>query len=51
MHRREERVVGMGDHVPDFLLRSFRIPSLTASDEEEPVPEAAEEMLAGDGEA
>ncbi|AZB55671.1 DEAD/DEAH box helicase [Cereibacter sphaeroides] len=49
--RREERVVGMGDHVPDFLLRSFRIPSLTASDEEEPVPEAAEEMLAGDGEA
>ncbi|WP_186312278.1 DEAD/DEAH box helicase [Cereibacter sediminicola] len=49
--RRDERVVGMGDHVPDFLLRSFRIPSLTALDEEEPAADSAEEVLAGQGEA
>jgi superfamily II DNA/RNA helicase len=30
--RRDERVVGMGDHVPDFILRSFRIVSSTPDD-------------------
>ncbi|AXQ93894.1 DEAD/DEAH box helicase [Cereibacter sphaeroides] len=48
--RRDERVVGMGDHVPDFLLRSFRIASLTALDEEEPAADSADEVLAGQGE-
>ena len=32
-------VVGMGEHVPDFILRSFRIE--TRADEAEPVPDAA----------
>jgi superfamily II DNA/RNA helicase len=34
-YRNEDRgpaVVGMGDHVPDFILRSFRLPELTADD-------------------
>ena len=30
-----ERVVGMGDHVPDFILRSFAITTTTADDVEE----------------
>ena len=30
-----ERVVGMGDHVPDFILRSFAITSTTADDVED----------------
>jgi hypothetical protein len=30
-----ERVVGMGDHVPDFILRSFAITTVTADDAEE----------------
>ena len=30
-----ERVVGMGDHVPDFILRSFAITSTTADDGED----------------
>ncbi|MGV8986688.1 MAG: DEAD/DEAH box helicase [Cypionkella sp.] len=29
-----ERVVGMGDHVPDFILRSFRVPEATPDDDE-----------------
>lgn len=29
-----ERIVGMGDHVPDFILRSFRIAAATPDDEE-----------------
>lgn len=36
--RREDRgpgVVGMGDHVPDFILRSFKIASVTADDSED----------------
>jgi superfamily II DNA/RNA helicase len=37
---REDRVVGMGDHVPDFILRSFRITSVTTEEPEE-APEAA----------
>ena len=32
-----DRVVGMGDHVPDFILRSFAITTVTA-DEPEDVP-------------
>ena len=30
-----DRVVGMGDHVPDFILRSFAITTTTADDVEE----------------
>ncbi|MDZ4309242.1 MAG: DEAD/DEAH box helicase [Cypionkella sp.] len=30
-----ERVVGMGDHVPDFILRSFAITTMTADEPEE----------------
>ncbi|MFC3179973.1 DEAD/DEAH box helicase [Cypionkella sinensis] len=30
-----ERVVGMGDHVPDFILRSFAISTVTADEPEE----------------
>ncbi len=30
-----ERVVGMGDHVPDFILRSFAISTVTADDAED----------------
>ena len=29
-----ERIVGMGDHVPDFILRSFRVPEPTPDDDE-----------------
>ena len=29
-----ERVVGMGDHVPDFILRSFRVPDPTPDEDE-----------------
>ena len=29
-----DRVVGMGDHVPDFILRSFRVPEPTPDDDE-----------------
>ena len=32
-----DRVVGMGDHVPDFILRSFRIDAVTADEPEEEV--------------
>jgi hypothetical protein len=28
-------VVGMGDHVPDFILRSFRVDVTTADDVED----------------
>jgi superfamily II DNA/RNA helicase len=41
-HRRDDRrdygptVVGMGDHVPDFILRSFALKTATADDVEEP---------------
>ncbi|MFN3938621.1 MAG: DEAD/DEAH box helicase [Gemmobacter sp.] len=31
----ERAVVGMGDHVPDFLLRSFRVPAPIGTDSEE----------------
>ncbi len=33
--RDENRIVGMGDHVPDFILRSFRLTSTTVEDESE----------------
>ena len=33
-HDRGERVVGMGDHVPDFILRSFALkPSVETPDD------------------
>ncbi|MDP2083094.1 MAG: DEAD/DEAH box helicase [Pseudotabrizicola sp.] len=35
--RRDHAVVGMGDHVPDFILRSFKISAVTQDDvEDEP---------------
>ncbi len=33
--RRDAGVVGMGDHVPDFIMRSFQITSETADDADE----------------
>ena len=33
--RRDHAVVGMGDHVPDFILRSFKISAVTADDAED----------------
>ena len=33
--RYSDRVVGMGDHVPDFILRSFAITTVTADDADE----------------
>ena len=33
--RRDHAVVGMGDHVPDFILRSFKIASVTADEAED----------------
>jgi superfamily II DNA/RNA helicase len=43
-HDRDDRVVGMGDHVPDFILRSFRLAERHVADEPEveaPAPEDA----------
>jgi superfamily II DNA/RNA helicase len=37
-----DRVVGMGDHVPDFILRSFRLDFNTPDDAEEAVSEATD---------
>jgi superfamily II DNA/RNA helicase len=40
-YRNEDRgpsVVGMGDHVPDFILRSFRLPDPTPDEPEEQMP-------------
>jgi superfamily II DNA/RNA helicase len=43
-YRRDDRrdygptVVGMGDHVPDFILRSFALKSVTADEPEEATP-------------
>ena len=40
-YRRDDRgpsVVGMGDHVPDFILRSFRLPDSTPDEPEEVMP-------------
>ncbi|MDQ1849179.1 DEAD/DEAH box helicase [Gemmobacter fulvus] len=37
---RDDRVVGMGDHVPDFILRSFKLRESTPDDLEVPAPEA-----------
>ncbi|MFN4153703.1 MAG: DEAD/DEAH box helicase [Paracoccaceae bacterium] len=33
--RRDNAVVGMGDHVPDFILRSFKISAVTADEAED----------------
>ena len=35
-----ERVVGMGDHVPDFILRSFRVAASVAEVAEDEQPES-----------
>jgi len=40
--RRDPPVVGMGDHVPDFILRSFKLPDPRPEEIEEEVPTAAE---------
>ncbi|WP_198402342.1 DEAD/DEAH box helicase [Rhodobacter sp. CZR27] len=48
--RRDDRVVGMGDHVPDFLMRSFRIPSLSLVEDDDAPAEESVEMVAGEGE-
>ena len=43
-HDRDDRVVGMGDHVPDFILRSFKLVERHVADEPEveaPAPEDA----------
>jgi hypothetical protein len=34
--------MGMGDHVPDFILRSFALTSATADEPEEAPQESAE---------
>ncbi|SNX71211.1 superfamily II DNA/RNA helicase [Cereibacter ovatus] len=48
--RRDDRVVvGMGDHVPDFLLRSFRIPSLPTTEAEDEA-ELVSDLMAEEGE-
>jgi hypothetical protein len=31
-------VIGMGDHVPDFILRSFALKAAPTEEVEEPVP-------------
>ena len=36
-----DRIVGMGDHVPDFILRSFRLREVTPDDDEGETPSAA----------
>jgi superfamily II DNA/RNA helicase len=44
-HDRDDRVVGMGDHVPDFILRSFKLADRHVMDEPEieaPAPEEAQ---------
>ena len=43
-HDRDDRVVGMGDHVPDFILRSFKLAERHVAEEPEaeaPTPEDA----------
>ncbi len=36
-----DRILGMGDHVPDFILRSFRLREVTPDDDEGETPTAA----------
>ena len=36
-----DRIVGMGDHVPDFILRSFRLREVTPDDDETEATTAA----------
>ncbi|MES2968502.1 MAG: DEAD/DEAH box helicase, partial [Pseudomonadota bacterium] len=40
--RRDGQVVGMGDHVPDFILRSFRLAAPTPDEPEEEVANGTE---------
>ena len=45
-YRNEDRgpsVVGMGDHVPDFILRSFRLADPTPDEADEPMPSTGTE--------
>ena len=43
---RGERVVGMGDHVPDFILRSFALKTPATPDNADEAPQAHEEASA-----
>jgi superfamily II DNA/RNA helicase len=45
--RDDQRVVGMGDHVPEFILRSFRLPASAVTADEEEAPELPETVGAG----
>ncbi|NEY88873.1 DEAD/DEAH box helicase [Tabrizicola oligotrophica] len=46
-HDRGERVVGMGDHVPDFILRSFALkPAPDTAPDTDEAPETTEEASA-----
>jgi len=38
-HDRDDRVVGMGDHVPDFILRSFKLKARPATETADEAPE------------
>ena len=48
--RRDPPVVGMGDHVPDFILRSFKLPDPKPDDIEE-APEPIDHQAAAEAEA
>ncbi|WP_022703371.1 DEAD/DEAH box helicase [Pseudorhodobacter ferrugineus] len=43
-----DRVVGLGDHVPDFILRSFKIEDNTPDDDDDGVDAAVVEIVAAD---
>ncbi|PZQ50384.1 MAG: DEAD/DEAH box helicase [Rhodovulum sulfidophilum] len=43
--RRDRPVVGMGDHVPAFLLREFRFDTLTGAEERDEEPAGVEEAV------
>ncbi|QYZ71047.1 DEAD/DEAH box helicase [Neotabrizicola shimadae] len=45
--RDDHRVVGMGDHVPEFILRSFRLPASAVTADEDEAPELPETVGAG----
>ena len=40
-------MIGMGDHVPDFILRSFALKQATADEATEAAAETREEAEAG----
>ena len=41
--KRDEKVVGMGDHVPAFLMRDLRVPEAESDSDNVPAPDAAGE--------